>query len=145
RVSELILSKPDDSGSITYLALEEFGALGGDHPLKGTIELCRQGRGPGARVCMVSQSVEDLRRIYGMQGAAVMLGQSGNKLLLRTEAPPPAKFGSEVVGEGEVWEKDPPPTNGRGGSSTSERWNRARRPAVLDSDFLCLPAATPAT
>jgi hypothetical protein len=143
RLSALILAKPDDSGSLTYLALDEFSALGGDQALAGVIELCRQGRGPGARLGIVFQSIEDLRRVYTAAGASVMTGQFGNKILLRTEEPEQAAFCQKVVGTREAWEEEVSTTTGGGRASRSRRWVRVVRPCVLDSEFMSLPPATP--
>lgn len=140
RLSELILAGPEGTPKRTYLAIDELPALGGDQPVPGLADLCHRGRARGARVAVVFQTVEDLRRIYTDHGAHALLAEFGNKLLLRAEDPAHAKWCSEVVGDTEDWEKEE--SWGPGGRTV--RWVRYKRPLVPPAEFYQILPATPA-
>src|SRR5207249_1131942 len=63
RLSEIVLACPEGTPKRTYLALDELVKLSGDHPLPGLSDLCLRGRGAGARLAAVVQTIESLRKI----------------------------------------------------------------------------------
>jgi hypothetical protein len=143
RLSDSVLACPEGTAKRTYFALDEFTALGGDHPLPGIADLCLRGRGPGARLVIIIQTIEALRKIYTREGAHALAGQFANKLLLRAEDPAHAEWCSEVVGDYEVWELEETISYGRGGRTVTRRWNRVKRRRLLPSQFMTVAPPNP--
>jgi type IV secretory pathway TraG/TraD family ATPase VirD4 len=146
RLSDLILAGPDGTAKRTYLVIDELPALGGDLPVPGFAELCHRGRSRGARVVAVFQTVEDLRRILTDHGAAALLNEFANKVLLRAEDPAHARWQSDLFGETEDWEEERSVTD-PGGPDERETVRRVRykRPLVPAAAFYTIEPATPAT
>jgi type IV secretory pathway TraG/TraD family ATPase VirD4 len=151
QLTNAVLSGPDNNPNRTYFALEEFPSLGGEEPVPGWSDLVLRGRGPGARQIAVIQSVGDMRRIYGKELAEALLGQLGNKLLLRTDDPDHARWCSEVVGRSKTERNEWTVTSGESStpretttnSSESVRRHRETDDVVPPHEFQTLPPATP--
>jgi type IV secretory pathway TraG/TraD family ATPase VirD4 len=143
RLSEVILAGPEGTPKRTYAFFDEFPALGGDLPVPGLGDLCHRGRGRGARLGIVIQTIEDLRRIYTDHGAHALMAEFGNRLLLRTEDRAQADWCSGVMGDTEDWEEEVSETEGDDNSSTTRRKVRYKRPLVPPANFMIIPPANP--
>lgn len=62
RLSEVILAGPEGTPKRTYAFFDELPTLGGDFPVVGLSDLCHRGRGRGARLAVVFQTM----RLYSI-------------------------------------------------------------------------------
>ncbi len=149
RVSELILSGPEVTSTVstrTWLFLDEAREAG---KLDGLSRLLTQGRSKGAAVVLGFQDIAGLREVYGPDLADELVGQCNTKVLLRLNSPATAEWASKIIGSQEVLEsragssrhrESARPLAGSQGDSLSH--GIAQRPLVLPSELLGLPETT---
>src|SRR5262249_53998029 len=141
RLVELLLAQPEADGVRTYLFLDELRDAG---KLDGLGRLLTKGRSKGCAAVLGFQDIEGLRDVYGERAANELVGQCGNKAILRLESPATAEWASQVLGEQEGYDRSRSETAvGLEKVSGTLSEHLARRPAVLPSEFYCLPRAGP--
>src|SRR5262249_9018147 len=94
-LQDTLLSQWGGNPGETFVALDEFPRLG---KLDKFADLPMTGRSFGVRMSLSVQEIDSFRRIYG-DGANEIIGQFGNKALLRQEGPSSAQWSSSVVGQ----------------------------------------------
>ncbi len=140
RAQETCLSQPESSTRRTWMFLDELPSLG---KLDGLVRAMLMGRSKGLVHCLGVQAIESLQRLYTREGASEILGQCGNKAILRLESPETAKWASEMLGEWQGVEYRRSWTSGPGGESVSDSEQVVKREAVLPSQFLSFPVTNP--
>jgi hypothetical protein len=139
RLQEILLSQPGSRTRETIIALDELPALG---KLEGLTELLLMGRSKGVRHILGFQDIDSLRRLYGKEGANEIIGQCGNKAILRLDSPETARWASDVLGKylgPEVtrnWDRE---------GQVSHAEHRVERDAMLPSEFMSFPPTGPGT
>lgn len=142
RLVELLLAQPETLGVRTYLFLDEVRDAG---KLDGLGRLLTKGRSKGCAAVLGFQDVDGLREVYGERAANELVGQCGNKAILRLESPATAEWASQVLGEQEIYDRSRSETAAgleRPSGTLTEQL--VRKPAVLPSEFFGLPKAGPA-
>lgn len=136
RSVELVLNGPEVDGWRTLYLLDEVAQMG---KLDCLSSLLTKGRSKGASVVLGFQDMDGLRAVYD-KGADELVGQCATKALLRIESPATAEWASRTIGESEQVEHQV--TTSKGGDSTTHQ--TVKRDGALPSEFLSLPAASPA-
>lgn len=105
RLTELILAQPTPTADIpsrTWVFFDEVREAG---KLDGLSRLLNQGRSKGACVVLGFQDIEGMREVYGPYVANELIGQCGNKALLRVDSPEMAEWASNLAGTKEAMEE----------------------------------------
>jgi hypothetical protein len=143
RLAELLLSQPEADSCRTWLFLDEVREAG---RLDGLSSLLTRGRSKGCVVVLGFQDIDGLRAVYGSHVADELVGQCGNKAILRLESPGTAAWASQLLGEREEYDRSWSESSAAGERTRSSVAGQiVRRPAVLPSEFMDLPPAGPAT
>lgn len=99
RLVQLLLSEQDVERGIVdrsvWFFLDELRELG---RLEGLRSLLNMGRSKGAAVCLGFQDIEGIKSVYGQEEALELIGQCGNKALLRLESADTAQWASTMTG-----------------------------------------------
>lgn len=139
RAAELLLAGPESAHRRTWLFLDEVREAGKLDGLRG---LLNRGRSKGVAAVLGFQSVEGLREAYGREEAHEIIGECAHKAVLRLESPDTAEWAAGLFGDVERREIQVGQPGAEKAVSKSELV--ARRPLVLASEFLSLPATGPA-
>lgn len=136
RLTELLLAGPERRETSTWIFLDEVREAG---KLEGLGRLLTKGRSKGCAVVLGFQDIEGMREVYGPHVAEELIGQCGNKAILRLENPGTAEWAARMFGDQERYERSRTyPEGGRlAGKSDTEQL--VQRPLVLPSEFLSLP------
>jgi hypothetical protein len=80
-----LLSQGDvtDDSRVHYMFIDEFPKLNYNSPAEDFPDFCELGRSKGVRVCIVIQTPEQVKKLYGPEGLGFILGQCQNKLIFR--------------------------------------------------------------
>ena len=116
RLVELVIKQEETKTRQTWFFLDEVRLAG---RLGELSKLLLLGRSKGACVVLGFQDIEGLREVYGQKVADEILGQCGQKAVLRLENAETAKWASGLFGKSEVIQ-----------TSTSENFSVARSGAV---------------
>lgn len=138
RAAELLLAGPESAARRSWLFLDEVREAGKLDGLRG---LLNRGRSKGVAAVLGFQSVEGLREAYGREEAHEIIGECAHKAILRLESPDTAEWAAGVFGDVERREIQVGQPGAEKAVSKSELV--ARRPLVLPSEFLSLPATGP--
>lgn len=84
-LKQRLLSQGDvtDDSRRHYLFIDEFPKLNYNAPAEDFPDFCELGRSKGVRVCIVLQTTEQVKKLYGSEGLGYILGQCQNKIILR--------------------------------------------------------------
>ncbi len=141
RVSEILLSQSESTTRRSWLIFDEVRQAG---DLDGLSQLLTKGRSKGVCAVLGFQDIEGMREVYGDNVANELVGQCGNKAILRLDSPATAEWAAQVFGERELWEKSTTTAGGQNGSHDSTNWHIVKRESVLASEFQSLLATNPA-
>ncbi len=140
RVSELVLSQAETTERRTWIVLDEARQAGF---LDGLDSLLVAGRSKGAAVVLGFQDISGMREVYGDKVANELVGQCGHVAVLRLASPATAQWAADLFGSYERYDEHASDTASEGDhgdtSSTTHSRHRAKREAVLGSEFLSLP------
>ncbi len=95
RLSQLLLGHSDHPLRRTWLFLDEVREAG---KLEGLTSLLNRGRSKGVCAVLGFQDIEGLRDVYGQHLANELIGQCGNKAILRLQSPETAKWAEGLAG-----------------------------------------------
>lgn len=95
RLSQLLLGHPDHPSRRSWFFLDEVREAG---KLEGLTSLLNRGRSKGVCVVLGFQDIEGLREVYGPHLANELIGQCGNKAVLRLQSPETAKWAEGLAG-----------------------------------------------
>lgn len=141
RLTELLLGRPEQAGVSTWVFLDEVREAG---KLDGLGRLLTKGRSKGVAVVLGFQAVEGMRDVYGDRLADELVGQCGNKAVLRVESPATADWAAALFGDQEVYDRlHGESAAGLGVPTASVSDAPSRRPAVLPAEFFDLPRPGP--
>ncbi len=126
----------DPSTRRTWFFLDEFREAGN---LPGLKDLVLRGRSKGCCVVLGFQDIEGLQDVYGQGVANELVGQCGQKALLRMESPATAEWSSSVVSKAEFLETSYSVSYNNQGGSQSYSEKVELRDVVLPAEFLSLP------
>lgn len=130
-----MLSKPDGNTSKTWLILDELGNLSRNDSLKEWLSL---GRSKGCRCIAGTQSVSQLRDIYGDDSTETILNLFSTIISLRCGAPSDAaEYAAKCFGEG-VFER---PTIGAEHSKNVINWHKEVNNLVTADHLKHIPEA----
>jgi hypothetical protein len=115
------LTLPPDPARRLWLVLDEFDSLG---TISGLLDALTKGRKYGLAVVAGLQSVAQLERRYGREGARVLLACFATKVFLRSSDAETAEYASHQLGERECLVTET--TRHRGGRSRAHRLVRER-------------------
>ncbi|MBY0514727.1 MAG: type IV secretion system DNA-binding domain-containing protein [Gemmataceae bacterium] len=139
RLTELLLSGPESRTTTTWVFLDEVREAG---KLDGLGRLLTKGRSKGVAVVLGFQAIEGMRDVYGDRLADELVGQCGNKAVLRLESPETAEWASRLFGDQEVFDRSRSESAaGLGTPTATVTDSPVRRPSVLPSELLDLPRA----
>lgn len=99
RLVQLLLAEQDVERGVVersvWFFLDELRELG---RVEGLRSLLNMGRSKGAAVCLGFQDIEGIKSVYGHEEALELIGQCGNKALLRLESADTALWASNMTG-----------------------------------------------
>jgi hypothetical protein len=127
-----VLSERPDPGRRLWLVLDEFDSLG---TIPSLLDGLTKGRKHGLCVVAGLQSVAQLERRYGREGARVLLACFATKVVLRSSDIETAEYASRQLGERECTVVET--SRGRGGRTRTRRLHRER--LVLAGEITSLP------
>lgn len=138
RLSELIISQPDNEDACTWIILDEVREMG---KLDGLSSLLLRGRSKGANIVLGFQDIEGLKEVYGENQALEIMGQCGFKAFLRLESPTTAEWAAKHFGVQRWVEKQKSSNRNYGadlgvGTGTSDQ--RTTEENLLYSEFMTL-------
>ena len=155
RLSQLLLGHPDNPKRRTWVFLDEVREAG---KLEGLSSLLNRGRSKGVCVVLGFQDIEGLREVYGQHLANELIGQCGNKAILRLQSPETAKWAEGLAGThlreesslsgGLSFGKPGQGDGGKGGGggrNVGGSQSLNERKYAYDSEFLSLPFPEPTT
>lgn len=96
RITQIVLSQPDDSERRNWFILDELKEA---RELKSLARLLTTGRAKGVRAVLGFQTMEGLRDAYGDRAAHEIAGLCQNIALLRITDPGTQKWACDIVGE----------------------------------------------
>jgi hypothetical protein len=149
-----LLSQPESHTRRHYMFIDEFPKLNYNQPAEDFPDFLELGRSFGVRAGIVMQTPRQLVKLYGPEGASIIMGQSLNKLFLRHADLEGATDCSNLLGRinGREWNynvgEGGSHTSAPGGDSSTRTWNDgasevwADRPLVTPHDILNLPLAS---
>lgn len=132
-IAQNALSMSESATRMTWLFFDEFREAG---KLDGLPKLIMRGRSKGCCVVLGFQDIQGVRDVYGDNVGDELVGQCGNKALLRIESPTTAEWASKSVGEKEQLEVNVSNTSSSGGGSSTTAYQRHQRAEVLPSQFM---------
>lgn len=136
--SEQSLAASESVGSrsrVTWFFFDEFSEAG---KLPGLREIIQRGRSKGCCVVLGFQDIEALYKEYGEHEANAIVGQCGQKALLRMESPPTADWAMEVVSHAEYEETSYSYSQSNQGGSQTFSQGVVQRAEVLKAEFLSM-------
>lgn len=133
------LTMSESASRMTWLFFDEFREAG---KLRGLENLILRGRSKGCCVVLGFQDIQGVQEVYGERLGNELVGQCGNKAILRLESPETAKWASQCVGEVEKWVASTSHSQ-KGGSSTSHSIQNVAQ--VMPAEFMQLPVPDKAT
>ena len=142
RLTELVLARSESDERRTWFFLDEVREAG---KLDGLSSLLLRGRSKGACVVLGFQDLEGMRQVYGNHGANEILGMCSHKAILRLESPETAEWAARLLGEYEEVEllRGLNTTGPLGRRNRTQSEHRVRAHAVMPSELLTLPPASP--
>ena len=96
RAAQILLDGDEVKDPRTFVVLDELASLG---KLEKLEDFALEGRRRGVCLVVGFQSVESLRRIYGHEMSASIVGQFRHKAILRLDEPPTAEWAAQLIGE----------------------------------------------
>lgn len=136
RITDLILSQPEDTARGTYIIIDELKEAG---KLDCLPRLITKGRSKGLHMTLAFQTIEGLKSIYGAHAAEELAGLCSKKVFLRTDSPETARWMAQILGEAELREWRRSYQEGPNGASHSMAENIRNRQAALASELLRMP------
>ncbi len=133
--SERVLAGPEGGDSRSIFVFDEAREAG-KLPLSS---LMLRGRSKNAVVILGLQDVDGFAEVYGEKIANEILGQCGNKALLRAETHRSTDFNSKCVGEEEYIDPQSSESTGASGKSKTTTFQLVKRDLVLPSEFMSIP------
>ena len=96
RAAQILLDGDEVKDPRTFVVLDELASLGKLDKLE---DFALEGRRRGVCLVVGFQSAESLRRIYGHELSASIVGQFRHKAILRLDEPPTAEWAAQLIGE----------------------------------------------
>lgn len=152
RASELVLARPDkpetkqkskeEDAREVWFFLDELRLA---RKLPGLEDLLLKGRSKAVRCVLGFQSIEGLHHVYGDKAADELLGQCGNKAILRLDSPQAMNWASRYFADVEYLKK----TSTTGWSQSPQGWTNSgsvsrslgQRAVMLPIEFREFPTA----
>jgi type IV secretory pathway TraG/TraD family ATPase VirD4 len=123
-----------------FFALDEFDSIG---KVDSVVSLLTKGRKYGASVIIGIQTIAQLRKNYGHDGAQTVAGNLGTWCVLLTPDPETADYVSKKLGTGDWERRTHQISHNKGGGGVSSGMQVERDiPAVPSGDILTLPRAS---
>jgi len=122
-----ILDLPEDHGRRIFLLVDELGQLGRIQALEQALTL---GRKNGLSAILAAQSVAQLRKLYGPEGAQILLSCLSSWIIMRAADAETAEAMSRHVGDREVRLTER--SEGESGSYIDGRSQRSRSTTLTD-------------
>ncbi|MBW4628231.1 MAG: type IV secretion system DNA-binding domain-containing protein [Brasilonema octagenarum HA4186-MV1] len=144
RVSQLLLTQPDQPEPTTFLFLDELHKI----RIDALEDLATQIRSKGGCIFAAVQSIQSLHQFYGDAGTSTILDQFRTKIGLRLESNETPAWFSKLAGDYEVkraqasyeWLDD---GNNQGhGKRTSIQQQQSVQPVILTSELNTLPVVS---
>jgi len=143
RLSQLLLDRVESDPKKTWLFLDELGALCEQQGIPKLGALLREGRTKGVVVVLGFQDVGALVHSFGKDLTPGLLGQVGNKAILRLESKEDAEWAQGLFGEIEenVPRESVSQSSGQQGPTITmgEQYHLEKRPLVPFSEFQNIP------
>ena len=140
RLAELMLAQTESTTRRSWLILDELPDLG---HLSMLARLLSKARSKGGRAVLAFQTIEGLWRAYGEQRANDIVGLCASKIFARTDSFITARWASSIIGESECLRRLFSEQDGKNGHSTSWSEQIAKVEAVLPTELMRLPLASP--
>ena len=146
RSTELVRSREERPTDLTWYVMDEIRE---GLRLPNLRKLLTAGASKGVRMIMGFQDMNGMEDVWGEKAAAEMVGQCGNKILLRFNNPKSAKWASDLFGETEEWiytyGSSSSATYAQNSKTTSYSQNRSQqigmRVKALPIEFMDFPEA----
>ena len=123
-----------------FFSLDEFDSIG---KVDSVVSLLTKGRKYGASVIIGIQTIAQLRKNYGHDGAQTVAGNLGTWCVLLTPDPETADYVSKKLGSGDWERRTHQISHNKGGGGVSSGMQVERDiPAVPAGDILTLPRAS---
>lgn len=135
-VSQHALTMSESNSRMTWCFFDEFREAG---KLSGLLSLVLRGRSKGCCVVLGFQDIQGVHEIYGEKLGNELVGQCGNKALLRIESDVTAEWASKAIGDQEKLEAQRSSSSSGQGTSNNITYQIQKRAQVIPSQFMELP------
>lgn len=136
-ISQQSLTMSESSTRMTWCIFDEFREAG---KITGLSNMIVRGRSKGVCVVLGFQDIQGVQEVYEERVGNELVGQCGNKMLLRIESPETAEWASKSIGDKEQVERQHSESKSGQGGSHSTSYQKHQRAVVLPSEFMELPA-----